>query len=243
MAKVSNLNTRIYLDEFDLSGYLNASGLDIEQETPVVTCLSDGGPRRAVGNYDHTQDHTGFFDGADNAFDERAFVDLNTDEDHFLAQLFGANAENSRGYEAIVRLARQPRSAALGGAVLLNLQSEGSGGLVRCTVLRNATLVGVGNGTGRNLGATASGTVFAVVFRVLAFSGVNLTLALEESQNDGGADPYAAIAGLSNAFTAIGVSRKTTTAATEAWKRVAATSPGGFTSATVLVTAGTVQGT
>ena len=45
----------------------------------------------------------------------------------------------------------------------------------------------------------------------------------------------------SGALTAVGAVRATTTAATEAWKRVNIS--GTFTSATILVTAGTVSGT
>ena len=52
MAKYpANPNSRVYFDEFDLSGVLNSMSLSIDQATPVVTCLSDAGPRRIVGGY------------------------------------------------------------------------------------------------------------------------------------------------------------------------------------------------
>ncbi len=246
MAKVSNVGTRIYLDEFALSGFLNTFDLSIVQELAPSVCFSDVGPRRLVGNYDHKHGSNGFFDAATGGLDQLAFVDLNTDEDHYLGEYPGSDAEAGVGYESIVRLTEQPRSGGVGAAVLLNLSSEGSGegsgGLARATVLANATVVAAGNRTGRNMGATTLGQVFAVVFRVLAFTGTNITLKVQESSDNAGADPYADITGLtSGALTGVGVVRATTSAATEAWKRV--NIAGTFTSATILVTAGVVAGT
>lgn len=240
MAKLSNLATRIYLDEFNLSGDLNSSNADHTQETIPVNTFSDTGPRRLVGNYDYRHSELGFFESADDGFDEQVFLLLDT-ADHYLTKLWGANVEGEISYDYIVRLTSQPRSAANGGAVLLNWDSEGSEGAVRGIVLANAALTGTGNRTGRNMGATAAGKVFAVIYRVISFTGTNIIFTIQESQNDGGADPYAAIVGLTETFTGPGVARDTVTIATEAWKRVAIT--GTFTAATVLVTAGVVQGT
>lgn len=240
MGKIAASVSRIYLDEFDLSGVLNSFDLSLEQERAVVTALSDAGPRRVVGNYDHKHSVQGFFDGDTGKFDAQAFVDFRTDEDHFLATIFGTT-EGSRGYEDVIRNMGQPRSGGTGGAVLLSLEGEGSGGRVRCWLLRTATLAGAGNGAGQNLGATTAGQVFAAVFRLLAFTGTSITLKVQESSDDGAVDLYADIAGLtSGALTAKGVVRATTTAATEAWKRLAAT--GTFTSAQIIVTVGTVAG-
>ena len=241
-AKVSSLLTRVFLDEIDISGFINAAELSLQQELAVVTCFSDAGPRRLVGNYDHAFSHSGFFDGADDSFDEQVFDNFSADEDHYLTQLFGANAAGSVAYNQVIRLQDQPRSASLGGAVLLNLSGEGSGGLCRGLVLANATVTGAGDEAGIEQGATTSGQVYEVVFRVLAFSGTNIVLKVQESQNDGSPDTYADVTGLtSGTLTAPSVVRVTTTAATEAWKRVNVSSPGGFTSALILVTAGTVQ--
>ena len=55
-------------------------------------------------------------------------------------------------------------------------------------------------------------------------------------------DLYADIAGMTTTLTAAGVARLTTTAATEAWKRVNIQAFTG-TSAVIVVTGGVVQGT
>jgi hypothetical protein len=229
---------RAYLDEINISGKISAFGLDLSQETPVVTCLSDDGPRRVVGNYDHKASFSGFFDGDDDEFDEQAFVNFRTDEDHYLSTLFGTS-EGVLSYQDVCRLVSQPRSGAVGGAIMLNLEAEGSGVRTRGVVLRNATVTGTGNGTGRNMGATLSGTLLAVHFHLIALTGTDIALKLQESSDDGGGDAYADITGLaSGTLTGAGVVRKTTTAATEAYKRVVISSPSGFTSATIVVTAG-----
>lgn len=245
MAKSPAHSSFVYADEFNLSGYLNAFELGVDQENIDVTTFADAGPRRLVGNYQHKGSVSGFFDGVDNAFDEQVYVDLNTDEDHYLLKGPGAIAEGGIGYEQIIRLAGQPRSGQNGGAVLLNFSDEGSGGIARSTVLRSAAITTTGNGTGRNMGASTSGQVFQVVFRVISVSGSGtIAMKIQESQNDGGADAYADVSGLtSGSLTAVGVVRVTTTAATEAWKRVVISTFSGFTSVTVLVTAGIVAGT
>lgn len=240
MAKGPAKNTRVWIDEHALSGYLSAVDFKVDQETIKVDTFSDDGPRRLVGNYDHMLTLNGFFDGADDAFDEIVFANLKTDELHYAFSSFTGAAEGAVGYEGAVRLKSDPRSAAVGQAVLLNIESEGAGPVSRSTILRAAAITGTGDGTGQNLGATILGQVTVVTFRVLAVSGTgSITLQVHQSQDDGDMDAYASVAALaSGALTAVGVVQKTTTAATEAWKRVTVSAFSGFTSVTVLVTIG-----
>lgn len=239
MAKVAVKSTRVYLDEFDLSGSLTAWDMSVEQELPDVTAISDAGPRRLTGNYDEQDSLLGLFEPEAGAIDDilHALIDA---DDHYLLKALGTT-EGDPVYEAIVRLMRKPLSGKVGGAVLLNLEAQGTGGSYRGVILRTAAVSGAGNGTGQNLGATTTGQELRVTYRVVAFNGTDITLTIEESQNDGSPDTYAAISGLTQQFTAVGVAVDSTTAATEAWKRVAIT--GTFTTATILVTIGTVQGT
>lgn len=236
MAKQASSTVRLWIDEFALAGFINAFSLDMEQERAVVTCLSDDGPRRVVGNYDHSIDWSGFFDGDTGSFDNNVFVDLKTDENHFASVAF-TNSEGAVSYQDVLRLTSQPRGGQAGSAVTLNIQAEGSGARTRGVVLANATVTGAGQRTGRNMGATVSGTVFAVHFHLVTFTGTNITLKVQESTDDGAVDTYADVSGLtSGALTAAGVVRATTTAASEAWKRIDVS--GTFTSAVIVVTAG-----
>lgn len=56
-AKNANIKISVALED-DVDSF----SLNIAQETPVVTCLSDAGPRRLAGNYDWDLDVSG---GAD----------------------------------------------------------------------------------------------------------------------------------------------------------------------------------
>ena len=241
MTKVSAQQTRVYLDEFDLSGDLNSSVLDVRNELANVTTFADSGPRRVEGNYDTTHQHTGFFDGAADGIDDALFAALGSNSDHYLAQLFAGDDEGSVGYESVVRIERQPRVARVGQALSLSFDAAGSNGTTRATVLRNATVTAVGTGTGRNLGATAAGQVVAVTARVIGGTFTNLAFDIQQSNDDGSADPYANVNGLAFAFSAPGIARKTISAATEAWKRVRVTAFAG-TGAQLLVTIGVLQG-
>jgi hypothetical protein len=244
VAKKAAHGSRFWLDESPLSGYLTSSSLKVQQETVNVATFSDDGPRRVVGNFDHSGDWSGLFDAADGALDPVISVDGWTDEDHYLAHAFGSAAEADLIYERVIRLKERPLEAKGGQAILLNFTDEGSGALVRGRILRSAAVTGTGNGTGQNLGATTSGQLFVVTYRILAVSGSgSIVLQCQESQNDGSPDTYASISDLaSGTLSAVGVTRKTTTSATEAWKRMSVTTFSGFTSVTVLVTAGLAAG-
>lgn len=243
MAKLAAKSVRAWIDEIDISGYINAATLDLTQEVPEVTCFSDDGPRRVTGNYDHKSSHNGFFDSADDSFDEQVFANFNTEEDHYLVQLFGGQAEGSIGGKLqLIRLSGQPRSAKVGDAQMLNIEAAGSGGLAQVTVLANAALSGTGTRTGRNMGITTTPRLFVASFHLFAFNGTNITMKVQESSDDAGGDPYADIAGLtSGALVAPGQVYASTTATTEAWKRIIVS--GTFTTATIGVVAGSIAGT
>ena len=241
MGKTSNLATRIWLDQYDLSGYLNAADQNIKQELIPVTCFSDTGPRRIVGNYGYDTSMNSFNDFVDNLIDEIIFAHIAADTDHFLSHLWGANVENSIAYDFVIRLLDQPRSGAVGGAQLLNLSADGANGCSRGLVLRNATITGTGFGTGRNQGATTAGKIYQAVVRVFSGTFTSITIRIQESSDDGAVDTYADIATMTTTLTAAGVTRLTTTAATEAWKRVSVQAFTG-TNAVIGVTSGVVAG-
>lgn len=241
ISKVSNKLSRFYVDEFNMSGALNAVTSTLDQPEVDITTFSDTGPRTLIDYYRTRDEFSGFFIDTDDDFDERIHALVGDENDHYLLKLWGSNVENAVAYEAIGRLTNKPISGRSGGVVMLNAAFSGSDACSRGTLLRSATVTGTGQGTGRNLGATLAGVTFQTVFRVLSGTFTSITLAIQESSDDGVGDAYAAIAGLSNVFTAVGVSRKTTTAATEAYKRVAVTAFTG-TNAVILVTAGRVAG-
>jgi hypothetical protein len=237
MAKVSNRLTRIYLDEFNFSGDLNSFNQQIMQEAVPVACFSDDGPRRVVGNYDAKIALAGYFNNTDDGIDEQIWARINDGSDHYLCILPGAYAIGSVAYEHVVAAEGQQRSGQTGGAVLLTCDCIGRNATYRGVVLGNKTSTGGENLAGQNMGVTTSGQEFAATFRLVSFSGTNITLKVQESSDDGGGDAYADISGLtSGALTTATSVRVSTTAATEAYKRLNIS--GSFSSAVVLVTAG-----
>lgn len=250
MAKLANVNTRIYVDQYALSGFLNSLSMDIKQELADVTCLVEDssdvtqlGPRRLPGNYDHSHEHNGFFDGADGAID--AIIDaLLDDDDHYLTELFGANAAGSVSYDSIVSLEGKPLSGAVGGAVLLNQMYQGRNRMSRGLVLLNQTATGTVNGTGYDQGVTAATQTYQAVYRILSGTFTSITFNTQQSSDNAVGDPYAAIdASLAHTFSAANtpaVARVTYTGVTEAYKRAIISAFTG-TSAVVLVTGGIVS--
>lgn len=67
-AKNANITISVALED-DIDNFT----LNINQETPVVTCLSDAGPRRVAGNYDWNLDVSGGADFADAQSDSTLF--------------------------------------------------------------------------------------------------------------------------------------------------------------------------
>lgn len=149
-----NPNSRVYFDEFDLSGVLNSTSLGIDQDLIDVTCISDAGPRRIPAGYDVKASDLGFLEPTDDGYDEQLFAALTDGADHYLTKLFGANAMGSPSYDMVIRVPSQPRSASMGAAILLNFDSEGSDGVARGLVLGQKTTSGAENLTPYNQGPT-----------------------------------------------------------------------------------------
>ncbi len=97
------------------------------------------------------------------------------------------------------------------------------------------------NGHGSGMGATSAGQIVVATTRVAGGVFTNLALDVQQSSDDGSTDPYADVNGLSFTFSEPEVSRKTISAATEAWKRLRVRA---FTrtDAQLLVTIGVLQG-
>lgn len=241
MAKQPARSVRIYLNEHPLAGYLNTHGIQVQQENPVVTTFVDDGPRVVPANYSHTWDFGGFGEYNDDLIDELVEAwqqDTGLYVTSCPLSTSGYPTENTVAMFAEVVLATRPQSFQAGQAAALSFQMAGNSELARGLVLRSASVTGVGNGTGRNMGATTAGQKFGVLFRVLSGTFTSLALKLQESSDDGGGDAYADISGLvSGTISAPGVVFVSTTSATEAWKRVAVSSFSG-TDARILVVAG-----
>lgn len=249
LAKISHLLTRVYVNQYDVSGSMNAAFLDIKPENARIETFSDTGPRRLPANYDHQARVAGFMEvapptGLQGSNIDKILFDLQSSYDHIVTEL-PALTEGGVSYDMLSIMDGNPRKWQNGQAVMLDASFQGSGGLARGAILRTGTVTGTGNGTGYQQVATTAGQVYAVVFRVLSGTFSSLALKIQESSDNGSGDAYVDIASMNTTFSVAdtaAVARVTTTAATEAWKRVVVS---GFTgtSAVVLVTGGVVAGT
>ena len=244
MARTAGAPSRIYVDEFDFSGRTNNASMAMDVNLPEVTSFSDDGAEFVEGNYNGTISVNGFFDPTDDNYDEQMWAVIGDGADHFVGFYPGNSAAAaSIGYELQGQTNNQGRPADVAGAVLLNVTWQNNGAVVRSTVLNNSSVVGTGavSGSNQNTGTTSAGERFVAVMRVIAFNASSMTVIIEESSDDGAGDAYAAISGMTQTFSAVGVSRESTTAATEAWKRVNVTAFS-RTSATLIVSVGKDQG-
>jgi hypothetical protein len=214
------------LDYYDLSGYLTGASEAISVALADARCLSDVGPVRIVaGQPDHEHTSEGLYDvetgTASHDLETWTQLITNKDTDHYLAKLWQGNTRGYAVSDAVVRLGSMPWGATMGAAQTLGFGASGSAHLGHGVILEpKGSITANGNRTGVNQGVKLVDVIYAVTIRCFADTFTSFTVKIQESQNDGGADAYADVAGLSQSVTGVGTWRLTTTAALEAWKRV-----------------------
>lgn len=238
MAEVHGKNQRIYVDEVNVSGYARSGTITFTQDLANSEAIADTwkevlpGQRAAVFDWDAMMETT------DGGFDETTFGDLTTDNatDRYVAWVAGTTA-GSKCYEFPGRYTGQERPAPYDDVIGLHGHLQSNSAISRGeTILQEATITATGAQTGYNVGAVAAGSTTVVVYRVHSITGT-FACNIEESSDNGGTDAYASIAALASGnLTTAGVTRKTTTGATEAWKRVNVTTAPTTASITVTVT-------
>lgn len=220
MSKQAGSATRVWFDNHKLSAYLTSAEQSVTIEAPVVTCFSDAGPRRVVGNWDHSHSYNGFFDGAPSALD--AIVAARGGTSYYLCNLFSGATVGNPVYESYVTLTERPRAAQIGGAVTLNFTATGTNQIGRGRLLYDATATGTGLGTGVNMGAhTVTMGPTWVIYRVFGGTFTECIVQILQSQDDGAGDAYASIAGAEVTLTTTGTTCKEIAAGTalEAWRK------------------------
>lgn len=244
MARAAGRTTKIYVDEFDFSGRIASGEMPIDVEIPDVTCFGDVAGFFVEGTYVGAFTQNGFFDGAAGNIDAEMFADIDSAL-HLLGFYPGnAAAQTYNGYELQAFPKSQPRKVEVKGAVLLNVEWQGSGPVVRTTVLANGAVTGTGvvASSPQNIGATVAGERCVAILRVLSVTGSgSITVKVQSSTDNAVGDPYADLFAFT-AATGVTSQRMTTILATEAWKQVNVTAFSGFTSVTILVVIGKEQG-
>lgn len=242
MGRVHSAPSRIYVNEFNWSGRTNRADLTIDNNLPVVTCFEDDGDYHVEGQYNSKISLGGFFDPLDDHYDQKMWELIGTGLNNLVGVYFGnLAAQGTIGYEVMAKIPNEARPADTGGAVVLNVDKQACGAIVRSTVLCNESILasGVVSGSNKSLEATISGEVFVAILRVLSVTGGpgSIVVEVEESTDDGAGDAYSNLITFTTA-TGITSERKTIATATELWKRINITTFTGFTAATIMVAVG-----
>lgn len=133
MAKQPAKNANIAVNAVALEDDVDNFTLDVSQETPVVTALSDSGPRRVVGNYDYGLQLAGGADFAAGQSDATLFGLVGSSGVAMAVDPTGATAgANDPNYDATsVVLEGYSISGQVGGRVDFSSQLRGNSALTR----------------------------------------------------------------------------------------------------------------
>ena len=118
------INSVVYEDEID------SFSLNVDQETPVVTCFSDAGPRRVAGNYDWGMEMAGKLDTAAGQSDASLYALIGTAPFTAVVEPTGAATPNYTGTAGAL-LSGYKLNFAVGGAAEFSASFAGAAALVR----------------------------------------------------------------------------------------------------------------
>jgi hypothetical protein len=237
MTRKHGKDARILIDQYDASGLANTWTLNYNVDTSECTAMLDTSKEYLVGDYASDMSFGSYFDTGSDNWDEVSWQHIvQTGGTRYAALCPYGYTAGDVVYELTGAYTNKTIPSPVGDAVTLDGSIQGTK-TGRGIVLLNASITGTGEQTGQNYGATTAATTKIVVYRISGVSGPgNMVFALEESQDNGSGDAYAAIASFaSGTLTANGVTVKSAAVATEAYLRVNATTFAS-TSATVRVT-------
>jgi len=221
------------LDQYHLSGDIGS--LEIGSETPLldVTGIDKFAYERIVGLRDSKMAFEGFFNPSAGQFHPVLATLPTTDVlcTVTYGQTLGVTATSINAKQVDYTMSR-----GTDGAIALSTELQGNGNaLDHCNLLTSGvqTFTGAANGSGWDAGASSTNGLQAYL-HVTAFTGTDITVALQESSDDGLGDAYGNVTG--GGFTIatdVTAERITVTGNLEQWLRIAVT--GTFTSADLLV--------
>lgn len=197
MAKLSLLNAKTYVAQYDLSGDLNAIALAYGAEAQDVTNFGSGGSRERIGGLKTVDlQLEGLWDGATDRVDQAMFPKLGLTDQLITIAPDGLAAEGVRAFAFLSAISKYGPGAQVGETLAFSLAGEASGSpLVRGQIMHNATRTATGNGTAYNLGAQPSGQRIFLGVHLLAISGGGaLNVTLDADDNAGMATPLAVLA-------------------------------------------------
>jgi hypothetical protein len=233
VSKQAGLGDNLYLSGWDLSGDTGSvDTIGCPRGTVDVTGIDKYAFERIYTHRDGTMEYTSFFDDAAGAahLAHRGLPRTDVTVTYCRGTALGASAACMVGKQ----VGYDPTRGADGSLTLkVSVPANGYGlewGRLATAGIRLDT--GATNGTAIDNGA-ASANGLQAYLHVFAFTGTDATVTIQESADNGGADPFAAVVGgvFAAVTTAPGTQRIATsnTLAVERYLRVVTTTAAGFT--------------
>jgi len=172
-----------YLDGYDLSGDHNEHKLNYSCNLIESTPFNADTKRRTPGLKDVSSSHAGFSEAGAGKVDEVLFNRIGAAEK--VASIYPTAmslGDIGFGYKAVH--AKLGHGAKIGELWKFSVDAEGTGTLVRQTLMDQGAKTVSGNGAARNLGAVSSSQKVYAVAHVTAVAGTTPTLALTIESDD-----------------------------------------------------------
>lgn len=188
-------NCKAYLDGYDLTGNSNKVELNYSADSLENTVFSATTKSRQAGLKNVEVNLEGFWEAGVGKID--AAMGANLDAGGLVGKIITLCPTGGAANEPFFSFENIFGEFQLGAQVgeLLPFSYSGGGsddeGLIKGTVLENATKTATANGTGRQLGQVAAGQHLYAVMHVLAVSGTNPTLdmIIQSDDNSGFTSP------------------------------------------------------
>lgn len=236
MTVESAIGSRFFLDGYDISGDVGQIGTVRISNSPIdISNITESGMRRLSGRKGGEMSWNVFFNDA--AAQEHAALKAINRTNRYAGWAHRCAAIGDSGIAMLGKQMNYDWNLGADGGLVGSVQMLSNGAPVEPGILLTPgkrTDTGATNGASHNFGGATAFGLSAYVF-LTAFSGTDITIALEDSANN---SSFAAITGGSfGQFTGVGAGRIQTAVdgAVRQYTRVVTTTSAGFTSATFVV--------
>jgi len=183
MAYAHGKEARVYVNGYDLSGYLTGIKGSNEADTAEVSTFGDSAKERISGLRDASITGEGVFDGATSAEDQVFAAALGVNNGIFTVMPQGDTLGN-RAYGLSAEETSYESDADLGDAVKFSFEAQGNVGNESGVVLRAlAAATASGTATGVDGAGTTTQKVYGYL-QVTAIAGGTLTVKVQDSADD-----------------------------------------------------------
>ena len=245
MARTAGKSTDIYIDTSAIETDTNSYTFSIDVSLPEVTTFGSAATEFVEGVPNANFTLNGFFDGADNKYDEITQNALSGTSEIMVVPSGVANS--SIAHEFTANLSNKTIDNPVDGATALNVSAQTTASLRRSMILYTpaqtalsatgaVTASRIDTGSTSAIGTLSAGTTKRATLRITAVSGSGTaTIKIQDSASSGsGHADFVAFAQIS----AVGTQTVTTTDACNRYIQINVTQYAGFTNFNCLVTIG-----